>query len=74
MRTLGVEEELLVVSPDGRPVPLGPEALRVAAERGQGVALCAYEYDGVGHTADVATPSPTGAARSTRSRPFFFAR
>jgi carboxylate-amine ligase len=36
MRTLGVEEELLVVSPDGRPVPLGPEALRVAAERGQG--------------------------------------
>src|SRR5690349_1190228 len=36
MRTLGVEEELLVVSLDGRPVPLGPEALRVAAGRGQG--------------------------------------
>lgn len=36
MRTLGVEEELLVVSPDGRPVPLGPEALEVAAGRGQG--------------------------------------
>lgn len=36
MRTVGVEEELLVVSPDGRPVPLGPEALRVAARRGQG--------------------------------------
>lgn len=36
MRTLGVEEELLVVGLDGRPVPLGPEALRVAAGRGQG--------------------------------------
>jgi glutamate---cysteine ligase / carboxylate-amine ligase len=36
MRTLGVEEELLVVGPDGRPRPLGPEALGVASRRGQG--------------------------------------
>lgn len=36
MRTVGVEEELLVVDPEGRPVPLGPEALEVAAARGDG--------------------------------------
>src|SRR3954447_24205579 len=36
VRTVGVEEELLVVGPDGRPAPLGPEALEVAARRGQG--------------------------------------
>jgi carboxylate-amine ligase len=33
---VGVEEELLVVDPDGRPVPLGPAALEVAARRGEG--------------------------------------
>jgi carboxylate-amine ligase len=36
MRTVGVEEELLVVDPAGKPVPLGPEALQVAARRGEG--------------------------------------
>lgn len=36
VRTLGVEEELLVVDPTGRPVPLGPEALEAAARRGEG--------------------------------------
>ena len=36
MRTVGVEEELLVVDPSGRPVPLGPDALAVAARRGEG--------------------------------------
>jgi glutamate---cysteine ligase / carboxylate-amine ligase len=36
MRTLGVEEELLVVGQDGSPVPLGAEALGVASRRGQG--------------------------------------
>jgi carboxylate-amine ligase len=36
MRTVGVEEELLVVDEAGRPVPLGPDALEVAARRGQG--------------------------------------
>ncbi len=36
VRTVGVEEELLVVDPSGRPVPLGPAALQVAAARGEG--------------------------------------
>ncbi|MGY1696142.1 glutamate-cysteine ligase family protein [Geodermatophilus sp. SYSU D00814] len=36
MRTVGVEEELLVVDPAGTPVPLGPEALEVASRRGEG--------------------------------------
>jgi carboxylate-amine ligase len=36
VRTVGVEEELLVVDPSGRPVPLGPDALAVAACRGEG--------------------------------------
>ncbi|MGY1822866.1 carboxylate-amine ligase [Geodermatophilus sp. SYSU D00079] len=36
MRTVGVEEELLVVDPTGRPVPRGPAALEVAARRGEG--------------------------------------
>jgi carboxylate-amine ligase len=33
---MGVEEELLVVDPVGRPVPLGPDALEIAAGRGEG--------------------------------------
>jgi carboxylate-amine ligase len=33
---VGVEEELLVVDSMGRPVPLGPEALEIAARRGEG--------------------------------------
>ena len=36
VRTVGVEEELLVVDPAGRPVPLGPRALESAAHRGEG--------------------------------------
>ncbi|MFD2093755.1 glutamate--cysteine ligase [Blastococcus deserti] len=36
MRTVGVEEELLVVDTEGRPVPLGPDALEVASRRGEG--------------------------------------
>jgi len=36
VRSIGVEEELLVVDPAGRPVPLGPEALEFAARRGEG--------------------------------------
>ena len=36
MRTVGVEEELLVVDAAGVPVPKGPEALEVAARRGEG--------------------------------------
>jgi carboxylate-amine ligase len=33
---VGVEEELLVVDPAGRPVPLGPDALEYASRRGEG--------------------------------------
>jgi carboxylate-amine ligase len=36
VRTVGVEEELLVVDPSGVPVPRGPEALEVASRRGEG--------------------------------------
>jgi len=36
VRTVGVEEELLVVDASGRPVPLGPEALEIASRRGEG--------------------------------------
>lgn len=36
VRTVGVEEELLVVDPSGSPVPLGPDALEVASRRGEG--------------------------------------
>ena len=45
MRTVGVEEELLVVDPDGRPVPLGPAALRVAALRGEGETVEQHDAD-----------------------------
>jgi glutamate---cysteine ligase / carboxylate-amine ligase len=40
---MGVEEELLVVDPDGTPVPRGPEALEVAARRGQGETVEAHD-------------------------------
>lgn len=36
VRTLGVEEELLVVDAAGAPVPWGPDALAVASRRGEG--------------------------------------
>jgi carboxylate-amine ligase len=36
VRTVGVEEELLVVDAGGRPVALGPDALEVASRRGEG--------------------------------------
>src|SRR4051794_20663031 len=36
VRTVGVEEELLVVDAGGRPVPLGPDALEIASRRGEG--------------------------------------
>jgi carboxylate-amine ligase len=43
VRTVGVEEELLVVDPSGRPVPLGPDALEVAARRGEGEDAAQHE-------------------------------
>ena len=45
MRTLGVEEELLVVDPTGRPVPVGPDALEVAARRGEGESVEQHDRD-----------------------------
>ena len=36
MRTVGVEEELLVVNDAGLPVPWSPQALEIAARRGEG--------------------------------------
>ncbi|GAB3308599.1 glutamate--cysteine ligase [Geodermatophilus aquaeductus] len=48
MRTVGVEEELLVVDPSGTPVPRGPEALAVAARRGEGETPEQHERAGDG--------------------------
>ncbi|MGY1652500.1 carboxylate-amine ligase [Geodermatophilus sp. SYSU D01119] len=45
MRTVGVEEELLVVDPSGTPVPRGPEALAVASRRGEGETPEEHERD-----------------------------
>ncbi|SES71773.1 carboxylate-amine ligase [Geodermatophilus poikilotrophus] len=52
VRTVGVEEELLVVDPSGRPVPLGPAALEVAARRGEGETV--EEHDRAGRGDDEA--------------------
>lgn len=46
MRTLGVEEELLVVDDAGTPVALGPDALEVAARRGEGESVEQHDTDG----------------------------
>jgi carboxylate-amine ligase len=43
VRTVGVEEELLVVDATGRPVPLGPDALEVASRRGEGESPAEHE-------------------------------
>src|SRR6478735_8924142 len=45
VRTVGVEEELLVVDEAGRPVPLGPDALEVAARRGEGETAHQHDQD-----------------------------
>jgi glutamate---cysteine ligase / carboxylate-amine ligase len=54
VRTVGVEEELLVVGPEGRPVPLGPEALEAAARRGTGETVAEHDrpQDGNGGDTD----------------------
>jgi carboxylate-amine ligase len=61
VRTVGVEEELLVVDPSGRPVPLGPDALSVAARRGEGES--AEQHDRAEQNDDSApdTADPSGA-------------
>ena len=43
MRTLGVEEELLVVDPSGVPVPLGPAALEAAARWGEAETVAEHD-------------------------------
>ena len=54
MRTVGVEEELLVVDDQGRPAPLGPQALEIAARRGEG--QNAEEHDRADREEDGADP------------------
>jgi carboxylate-amine ligase len=56
VRTVGVEEELLVVDERGVPVPLGPDALTVAAHRGEGES--AEQHDRAERTG---TEPPAGA-------------
>jgi carboxylate-amine ligase len=61
MRTVGVEEELLVVDREGRPVPLGPAALRIAARRGHGETVEEHE------ATDRADPQLVPELRRSRS-------
>ena len=56
MRTIGVEEELLVVDAHGMPLPAGPQALQIAARRGEGET--AEQHDQAERTAD---DPPSGA-------------
>ncbi|MCZ2805665.1 glutamate--cysteine ligase [Modestobacter sp. VKM Ac-2983] len=65
MRTVGVEEELLVVDPAGTPVPLAPEALEVAARRGEGETV--QEHDRAEQSD--AAPDPGGASGGPRLVP-----
>ncbi len=58
MRTLGVEEELLVVDPSGVPVPLGPQALEVAARWGE--AETVGEHDRATRGGDGGAEEPQG--------------
>jgi carboxylate-amine ligase len=56
MRTVGVEEELLVVDDAGVPVPQGPEALEVAARRGEGQDVAGHDRADRGLEDDDAAP------------------
>lgn len=56
VRTVGVEEELLVVDETGCPMPLGPEALEAAARRGEGESVRQHDRAERGES-----PSPSGA-------------
>jgi glutamate---cysteine ligase / carboxylate-amine ligase len=57
VRTVGVEEELLVVDAGGHPVPLGPDALTVASGRGEGED--AEEHDRAEREGDAAGDAET---------------
>ena len=63
MRTVGVEEELLVVDPAGTPVPLAPAALEAAARRGDGETV--EEHDRVERTTD--EPADDGVENTGRA-------
>jgi len=67
VRTLGVEEELLVVDPVGTPVPLGPEALEVAARRGEGETV--EEHDRAEQADETPDTDPEGAPAGPRLVP-----
>jgi carboxylate-amine ligase len=56
VRSVGVEEELLVVDPSGVPVPKGPEALEVAARRGEGEDAAEHDLVERGLAEDDADP------------------
>jgi carboxylate-amine ligase len=63
MRTVGVEEELLVVDPAGTPVPLAPAALEAAARRGDGETV--EEHDRAERTTD--EPADDGVENTGRA-------
>ena len=67
VRTVGVEEELLVVDPAGTPVPLGPEALEVAARRGEGETV--EEHDRAEQADEAPDTDPGGAPAGPRLVP-----
>jgi carboxylate-amine ligase len=56
VRTVGVEEELLVVDDAGIPVPKGPEALEVAVRRGEGQDVESHDRADRGLADDDASP------------------
>ncbi|MGY1739716.1 MULTISPECIES: carboxylate-amine ligase [unclassified Blastococcus] len=62
MRTLGVEEELLVVDPSGVPVPLGPQALEAAARWGEAETVGEHDREtrGEGGGGDDGGDDPVG--------------
>jgi carboxylate-amine ligase len=66
VRTVGVEEELLVVDSTGMPAPLGPDALEVAARRGEGETV--EEHDRADR-ADGASDPPRRAPGGARLVP-----
>ncbi|MGY1812411.1 carboxylate-amine ligase [Blastococcus sp. SYSU D00820] len=57
MRTVGVEEELLVVDPSGTPVPQGPAALEVAARWGEGETPAEHDRGEAAPTEDDGGPA-----------------
>jgi carboxylate-amine ligase len=69
MRTVGVEEELLVVDPSGTPVPLGPAALATAARRGEGETVEEHDRAERASGEDDAAGTPGGGGADARVDP-----